>query len=213
MILGLIPARGGSKAIPRKNLRLLAGKPLIAWTIEAARASRRLDRVVVSTEDAEIAAVAQQCGAEVCHRPPRLARDDTPMLQVLQHALERMAAEVVVLLQPTSPIRDPDLIDRCVQRFLETDADSLATGFMCKYVEYGRDVELFGAELQRQDLPGFFYDDGSVYVIRGSLLARGDRYGQRIERMLTDREQNLDIDDEFDWWVAEQVLKRRAGVT
>lgn len=204
MILGVIPARGGSKGIPRKNVRSILGKPLIAWSIEAAKSSRLIDRVVVSTEDEEIANVARQYGAEALMRPPELATDEASTLGVLQHVVATIPSDVIVLLQPTSPVRDPDLVDRCIRQFQETKADSLATGFVCKYTEYGKN------ELRRQDLEGFFYDDGNVYVMRSDLLAAGDRYGSRIERLCIDREQNIDIDDEFDFWLAEQVLRRRA---
>jgi len=206
MILGVIPARGGSKGIPRKNIVPICGKPLIAWTIEAARTSKLMDRFVVSTEDPEIAEVARQCGAEVLDRPPELATDEADTLGVLQHALRIIPADVLVLLQATSPIRDDGLIDQCISRFWETKADSLATGFMCKFVEYGKN------ELRRQDLKGFFYDDGNCYVVKGDLLRSGDRYGKRIERVILDREQNVEIDDDFDLWLAEQVLKRRLGL-
>lgn len=205
MILGVIPARGGSKGIPRKNIKKLCGKPLIAWTIEAAKKSKLLDKYVVSTEDGEIARVAKKYGAEVVPRPPELAKDETPILAVLQDVLKRIDADVVVLLNPTSPIRDPDLIDRCIKRFLDTGADSLATGFICKYKEYGT------CNRRRQDIEGFFYDDGNVYVIKADLIKKGDRFGKKIERIITDKEQNVDIDDEFDFWLAEQVLKKRLG--
>jgi len=205
VILGITPARGGSKGIPRKNLKPIAGRPLLAWTIEAARSSQLLDRYVVSTEDAEIAKVAREMDVEVLDRPAALATDAATTLSVLQHALAQIPAETLVLLQATSPIRDPDLIDRCIRRFLDTKPDSLATGFICKYVEYGKN------ELRRQDIPGFFYDDGNVYVIRADLIRAGERTGTRIERVLLDREQNIDVDDEFDFWLAEQILaKRRA---
>ncbi|MBM4133146.1 MAG: acylneuraminate cytidylyltransferase family protein [Nitrospira sp.] len=203
MILGITPARGGSKGIPRKNLREMHGKPLIAWTIESAKSSKLLDRFVVSTEDAEIAAMARRYGAEVLDRPKDLATDEATTLSVLQQVLTHIPADVVVLLQATSPIRDADLIDRCIARFLETRADSLATGFVCKFTEYGRN------ELRRQDIPGFFYDDGNIYVVKAELLRQGDRYGTHIERMELDREQNVEIDDEFDFWLAEQVLMKR----
>lgn len=203
MILGVIPARGGSKSVPRKNVRLLCGKPLIAWSIEAADASSLLDRYVVSTEDSEIAEIAINYGAQVMDRPQELATDEADTLPVLLHVLEQIEATIVVLLQPTSPIRDTDLIDRCIRKFLETGADSLATGFTCKYVEYGKN------EKRRQDIPGFFYDDGNVYVIRADLIRQGDRYGEHIECVLLDREQNVEIDDEFDFWLSEQVLERR----
>lgn len=203
MILGVTPARGGSKGIPRKNIKVLNGKPLIAWTIEAALASRSLDRYVVSTEDPEIAAVARQYGAEVLDRPAELATDEAMTLDVLQHVVTEIPAETVVLLQATSPIREPGLIDRCLAQFHANKPDSLATGFVCRYVEYGK------GHLRRQEIPGFFYDDGNVYVIRGDLLRKGDRYGNRIDRVLLDREQSIDVDDMFDFWLAEKVLMRR----
>lgn len=203
MVLALIPARGGSKGVPRKNLRTLLGKPLMAWSIEAAKESRLVDTVAVSTEDPEIAAVARRWGAEVIERPPQLATDEADTLPVLQHALQVRCAETLVLLQPTSPVREPGLVDRCIEQFRRANADSLATGFMCKYTEYGKN------DLRRQDTKGFFYDDGNVYVMRASLVLKGDRYGQRIERVMLDREQNIDIDDEFDFWMAEKILERR----
>ncbi len=203
MILGVTPARSGSKGIPRKNIRIIGGKPLIVWSIEAGKASKLLERYVVSTEDPEIAKVALAAGAEVLHRPSELATDEATTLSVLQHTLVDIPADTIVLLQATSPIRDQDLIDRCVSRFLETKADSLATGFVCKYVEYGKN------DLRRQDIPGFFYDDGNIYVMRADFVRRGDRYGRHIERMLLDREHNIEIDDEFDFWLAEQILARR----
>ena len=204
-ILGLIPARGGSKGIPRKNIRPLHGKPLIAWSIEAAKESRLINTIAVSTEDAEIAGVARQFGAEVINRPRELATDEASTIAVIQHALEVMPADVVVLLQPTSPVRDRGLVDRCIRQFLDSEADSLATGFVCTYTEYGSN------ELRRQDIKGFFYDDGNIYVMRGDLVRDGDRYGKRIERVMLDKDQNVDIDDEFDFWMAEQILKRRAA--
>lgn len=206
MILGVTPVRGGSKGVPGKNIRPLCGKPLLAWTIESAKAARLLTRHVVSTEDRDISEVAYACSAEVVDRPKELAADETSTLSVLQHVLSRIPADTVVLLQATSPIRDPGLIDSCIRRFQETGADSLATGFICKYVEYGKSKF---SHSPRQDIKGFFYDDGNVYVIKADLIRAGDRYGRKIERMLIDREQNVDIDDEFDFWLAEQILKRR----
>ncbi len=203
MILGITPARGGSKGIPHKNIKELCGKPLIAWTIEAATQSKLLNRYVVSTEDERIAKISKKYGAETIARPPELATDEASTLSVLQDVLRRINADIIVLLQATSPIRNPGLIDYCIKRFLDKDADSLATGFICKYQEYGTSAR------RRQDISGFFYDDGSVYVIKAHLVRRGDRYGNKIERVITDREQNIEIDDEFDFWLAEQVLKRR----
>lgn len=201
MILGITPARGGSKGIPRKNIRELAGKPLLGWTIEAALASLRIDRYVVSTEDDTIADVARTFGAEVIERPPDLAQDQSDTLPVLQHVLKSFEeAETVVLLQATSPIRSKGLVDECIKRFISTNSDSLATGFNCKYMEYATN------DLPRQEIEGFFYDDGNVYVMRADLVRKGDRYGKRIEKYFVSKEENIDIDDPFDFWVAEKIL-------
>lgn len=207
MVLGVIPARGGSKGIPRKNIHLVAGKPLLLWTVEAGQKAQSLDRLIVSTEDAEIAAIARAADCEVLPRPSRLAEDDTTTLAVLQHVVEIISCDTVVLLQPTSPVRRERLIDLCVERFRQSGCDSLATGFFFKYVEYGKNTSI-----PRQKLPGFFYDDGNVYVIRADSIRRGDRFGRKHERVVLSREESIEIDDPFDLWLVEQVLeKRRSG--
>ena len=206
MILGVIPARGGSKGVPQKNIRLVCGKPLLAWTIEAAQQATLLDRWVVCTEDPEIARIAREYGAEVLNRPPQLATDTTPTLEVLQHVLSKITADIVVLLQPTSPIRSSGLIDRCIRQFQEKQADSLATGFMCKYQEYALDNNL-----RQQDRAGFFYDDGNIYVLRAAMVRGGEQFGENIERVTIDREQNIEVDDFFDLWLVEKVLERRSA--
>ena len=202
MILGITPARGGSKGIPRKNIKMIAGKPLFAWTIEAAKKSKLIDRYVVSTEDEEIARVARDYGAEVLKRPAKLATDRADTLWVLQHAVKVIPCDTLVLLQATSPVRTPGLIDDCIKEFLAKKYDSLATGFICKYKEYGKN------KLRRQDIKGFFYDDGNVYVIKSNLIKKGNRYGRKIGRRVISRWENIEIDDEFDFWMAEMVLKR-----
>jgi len=204
-ILGITPARGGSKSIPKKNIKEICGKPLIAWTIEAAKKSRLLDRYVVSTEDKEIAEISKQYGAEVIDRPPELAIDEATTLSVMQDILNKIDADVVVLLQCTSPVRDDGLIDYCINRFLETKADSLATGFMCQLYEWGT------YSARRQDLGGFFHDDGNVYVIKAELIKRGELWGSKMEKVIIGKEQNFEIDDAFDFWLNEQIIKKRAG--
>lgn len=198
--LGVIPARGGSKGIPRKNIRFLAGRPLMAWTIEAAKRSSRLSRFVVSTEDPEIKRVARRWGADVLDRPSSLATDTANTWDVLKHALTQIPAKAVVLLQPTSPIRREGLIDRCIDFYEKKRADTVATGFICKYKAYGTYTA------RRQDLKGFFYDDGNVYVVQSGLVHQGKRVGRRIGRIPTSREENVEIDDEFDFWLAEKIM-------
>jgi len=198
--LGVIPARGGSKGIPRKNIKPIAGKPLITWSIEAAKKSKLLDRFIVSTEDKEIAKIAKSCKAEVINRPKELATDEATTLSVLQQVLSVIDAETVVILQPTSPIRDDKLIDSCISKYKESKADNLATGFICKFKEYGTYTQ------RRQDLKGFFYDDGNVYVVKADLIREGKLIGKTSQRIATSREENVEIDDEFDFWLAEQIL-------
>ena len=205
MILGVTPARGRSKSIPKKNIKEICGKPLIAWTIEAAKKSKLLDRYVVSTENREIAEISKQYGAEVIDRPPELAIDEATTLSVLQDVLKKIDADVVVLLQCTSPVRDDGLIDYCISRFLETKTDSLATGFICKEYEWGT------YSARRQDLKGFFHNDGNVLITKAELIRKGKLLGNRREKVIIDREQNVDIDDEFDFWLNEQIIKKRLG--
>lgn len=205
MILGLIPARGGSKGVPGKNIKEINGKPLIEWTIESAKKSKRLDRIIVSTDSEEIANVAMECGMEVLMRPDSLASDIASTQDVMVHALKNYPADTVVLLQPTSPYRSEGLIDRCVEAFEKNGYDSLATGFICDYKEYGTNT------LPRQQIQGFFYDDGNVYVIKADSILAGDRYGKKIGQYYTDRYENAEIDDEYDFWLLEQILKEKYG--
>jgi N-acylneuraminate cytidylyltransferase len=147
--------------------------------------------------------VAKYHGAEVLMRSKKLAGDNVPMLPVLQDVVSKIECDVAVLLQTTSPIRDAGLIDSCIKRFLKKKADNLATGFICKYQEYGTYNQ------NRQKLKGFFYDDGNVYVMKASLLKQGRMIGKKVEKVVIDREQNIEIDEPFDFWLAEQVLKKR----
>ena len=203
MILGLIPARGGSKGIPNKNIKKINGKPLIVWTIERAKSSKLLDKVIVSTDSDEIAMIARDAGAEILKRPEYLATDTASTQDVMVHALQKYPADTLVLLQPTSPCRSEGLIDACIEEFLENDYDSLATGWICDYKEYGKNT------LPRQQIEGFFYDDGNVYVIKADNILQGDRYGAKIGHKIISRYENAEIDDEFDFWLLEQILKKQ----
>lgn len=205
MILGLIPARGGSKGIPGKNIKIMHGKPLIVWSIEKGLKSRLIDRLVVSTDSEEIAWIARAAGAEVMMRPVELATDTASTQDVMVHALHHYPADTLVLLQPTSPYRSDGLIDDCIEEFLQGDFDSLATGFICDYKEYGKNT------LPRQQIQGFFYDDGNVYVIKADKILKGDRYGTKIGRKIISRYENAEIDDEYDFWLLEQILKKFEG--
>lgn len=203
MRLAVIPARGGSKGLPGKNTRVLNGKPLIAWSIEAALASELVERVIVSTDSNEIAEIAIRFGAEVLKRPAELATDEATTIAVLEHIAKEIpdAAEIIVL-QPTSPIRDEGLIDTCIRLFEEGGYTNLATGFWCKYQEFGSHNNM-----RRQDYKGFFYDDGNVYVLSRELVLSGQWSGTRPCRHPIDKHMNFEIDDAIDFIILEALMK------
>lgn len=227
-ILALIPARGGSKGLPGKNLRVLAGRPLIAYTIAAAQASRYGLRAVVSTDDPAIARAAAELGAEVPFlRPPDLARDETPTLPVVQHALRHLAAaegyrpDLVVLLQPTSPLREARHIDEAIDLLLAEGAESAISlcpvehsPFWMKTVDERGRVRPFlpGApvHLRRQDLPPVYRPNGAIYITRPEIVLDQNRLlGDDTVAYLMAPEDSVDIDTELDLWLAEMLLQRR----
>lgn len=230
-VLGIITARGGSKGIPGKNLAPLLGRPLLAWTVDAALASRRLSRVVLSTDDEEIAEVGRGLGMEVPFlRPAELARDSTPTLPVLQDVVRRLEAAgdrfgAVFTLQPTNPLRLPSDIDGAVDLLERTGADSVI-GFSAvgdrhparmKVVDDDGRVhdppfaEAFEGQ-PRQQLPRYFLRDGSVYLTRRDVLVeRGSIKGDDCRAWLVPEERALNVDGPFDLWLAGQMLLRLRG--
>lgn len=204
-VLAVIPARGGSKGLPKKNIRMLAGRPLIAWSIAAAKFAKGVDRVAVSTDSDEIAEVAKQWGCEVFPRPASLSTDDATTIAVMEHIVREQApgAQTLVVLQPTSPLRDPGLIDTCLEAYRNGGYDNLATGFWCKYREYGTHNNA-----RRQDYKGFFCDDGNVYILDRSLVLSGRWFGDRIARHEIGKHQNFEIDDSIDFEILERLMAR-----
>ena len=202
MILGVIPARGGSKGIPRKNIKVLHGHPLIAWTIKDARESKLLDKFVVSTEDGEVASIARKYGAQVLTRPQELAGDGVISREVVAHALRILGGDVSVLLQATSPVRRPGLIDKAVTTFRDWGWDSVATGF--PYYIYPP----HGVEHRRQDISQVFVNDGSVIVSKAETILNGSLFGEKAGTLITTRDENVDIDEEYDFWLAEKTIEK-----
>lgn len=225
--LGIIPARGGSKGVPRKNIRPLAGRPLIAYSIAAGLAARRLDRVVVSTDDPEIAEISRGLGADVKMRPAALAADDTPTRDVLQHVVEELAAEgyrpdAVVTLQPTSPLRTAAHIDEAAALFeADAQADSLVSCIEVPHVFHPRSVmrrnesgyltPFLDADqpTRRQDKePVFARNGAAVYITRTNRL-RDYVFGGKLLAFMMDAEFSIDIDTMDDFDAAERVLRSR----
>lgn len=203
MNLAIIPARGGSKGLPGKNIRLLNGKPLIVWSIEAAKKSTRIDRFLVSTDSEEIASIAKANSCEVIMRSPELASDEATTIAVIEDIATKIPEALnFIVLQPTSPLRSKDLIDNCLKEYLSNNYTNLATGFWCKYKEFGSHNNL-----RRQDYKGFFYDDGNVYVLSRSIVEQGKWFGDRICRFENSKIQNFEIDDEIDFKILEMLMK------
>ena len=218
-VLALIPARGGSKGIPRKNLAPLAGRPLLAWTVDAALRSRAVTRTVVSTEDAEIAATARSLGAEVLARPPELTADDTPMQPVVAHALGELGApDVLVLLQPTSPLRRAEHVDEAVELLVATSADSVVSVVEVPHrYRPGSLMALDGERLVRlaDDHAGTRQEKPLVYARNGPamLALRPDRigadlYGGDCRPYVMGARESIDVDEPFDLELAELLLSR-----
>jgi CMP-N,N'-diacetyllegionaminic acid synthase len=226
-ILAIIPARGGSKGLPKKNIRLMCGKPLIAWTIEQAINSRYLDTVYVSTDSEEIAIIARQYGAVIPFmRPAELARDDSPTADAVVHAilqfeLQGKQFDYIVLLEPTSPLRKPDDIDNAIKLIVDTPgADCLVSlgeihmehplivkriqenGFLMPYMPDSQKIH------QRQQADRAYFPYGVVYISKVHAYLK-DRtfYSERTIPYLIDRWQNYEIDDEIDFSIVEQLAR------
>lgn len=228
--MALIPARSGSKGVPGKNIRPLLGKPLIGWTIEAAKRSVYLDRIIVSTDSEKIKKIAQKLGAEVpFRRPAALARDDSSADDVVFHALEWLKREekkqydILILLQPTSPLRRSIHIDEALEKFMKDSwADALISvkevrenpfwmkkigkkGNLVNFLPSGRNTR------RRQDLPVLFVPQGAFFIVKvknfkkkSSFYAKG-----KTTYYLMKEKDSIDIDNLFDFTLAEFLLKSK----
>lgn len=228
-IIALIPARGGSKGIPGKNLVPLAGRPLIVHAIACAQEVPQIDRVVVSTDSEEIAGVARLHGAEAPFlRPEEIARDDTPMMDVLRHALGWLRAEggeisAVVLLQPTSPLRTASSVSGALRVFAEKRADSVVSvvavphnctpGSLLNRGADGRVTAAFPEMAQlvrRQDKPVFYARNGpAVLVLRPEMIDVGRLYSENTFGFEMSRRESIDIDHAEDLEIVEALLERK----
>lgn len=219
-VLGIIPARGGSKAIPRKNLVILGGKPLIAWTCESAMRSN-LDRVIVSTDDEQIAALAISLGVDVpFRRPAELSGDSSATIDAVLHALRTIDEkfDAVMVLQPTSPFRTTQDINECISLLEECTADSVISVVdvgghhpaRMKYLNQGLLVDPPFVESRenqpRQELQPMYIRNGAVYLTRTETLQQGSFKGSRSAAHIMPVERSINIDEPFDLIIAEAVL-------
>lgn len=224
-ILGFVFARGGSKGIPRKNLRLLGGKPLVAHSIEAAVKSSRIERVFISTDDPEIASVAKSYGAEVPFlRPVELARDDSPEWLAWRHAIQSVPLkddDVFVSIPPTSPMRLPSDIDTCVDTLLKSDADVVLTATPARRnphfnmivmdpMGYAHLAASGGTFHTRQSAPHMYDVTTVAYAARPNFIVKAHGlFDGKVRAVLIPPERSLDIDTEMDFKFAEFCLSNK----
>ena len=223
-IVGIIPARGGSKGIPKKNSKLLGGKPLLQYTAEAALASNKLDRLIFSSEDETLIDLAKNLGVEVPFvRPGHLAMDASGSLEVVQHALHFLAEkgenyDAVCLLQVTTPFRNAEMIDKAISTFIEKKTDSLISvqkvphhynpHWVFEASENGT-LQIATGDMKiikrRQELPEAFIRDGAIYITKTDvLLKQNSFFGKTISYLKTDPATHVNIDTLADWERAEK---------
>lgn len=222
-VLAIIPARGGSKGIPRKNIRSLAGKPLIAWTIDEAKKSKYIDRLILSSEDEEIIKVARKYECEVLKRPVELAQDDTPGIEPVIHAINTLEEkyDFVVLLQPTSPLRTVEDIDGCIQHCIMTESPacvSLTEAKQSPYWMYHLDDDMKiksfvqnGERINcRQDLPKVYVLNGAVYVAESRFILNNKSFlTEKTTGYIMSEDNSVDIDMELDFAYCEWLITGR----
>lgn len=207
MILGVIPAREGSKGLKNKNILKLMGKPLVSWSIEFAINEKIFDKIVLSTDSNYIIDIGKKYPIDIDKRPDHLASDTASTISVLEDIIIKYPnAKTIVVLQPTSPIREKGLLIKCLQKFNSKNFTNLATGFNCKILEYGSHNNL-----RRQDYNGFFYDDGNIYILKRDIIKKGLWSGEKPCKFEIDKKMTFEIDDEIDFTIVEALMKKYYG--
>lgn len=230
-ILGIIPARGGSKGVPKKNIKLLGGKPLLQYTSEIALKSKFLEKVVLSSDTDEIIKVGKQLGLEVpFKRPSNLAEDKTPTLPVIKHVLDFYSSigeefDAVCLLQVTSPFRTVDFLDEALYKFINSNSESLVSVQEVPHeynphwsfeVDTTGNLKIATGEKKiisrRQELPVSYHRDGSIYITKTSvIMLQNSLYGNSISFIESVKESYVNIDTFEDWKKAELFLKKETS--
>ena len=221
MILVVIPARGGSKGIPRKNLRLLHGKPLITYAIDVAKSSQYVDDVVVTTDDSQIALIAEKFGASVVRRSEELSTDNVLLDPVIHDAMiqkEKLAFDeydIVITLKPTSPLLKTQTLDKTIEKFEDFSIDSVVTVVDDRHLNWGYDENnkryfpLYIKRVEKELLPKSFKETGAILATRRSFVHEDSRLGTNIDLVELSREESIDIVNKEDWIVAENYLQKK----
>jgi len=228
-ILGLIPARGGSKGIPGKNIKLMGGQPLLKYTIDSAKRSKFLSNLILSSDDSEIIEVAKLLNLEVPFiRPESLSRDSTPSLDVLKHALKFYADQgqtfdAICLLQPTTPFRKEGLIDEAINTFIKKEYDSVISvreipsdfNPHWAFEDHAGTLKIATGEVapitRRQELPKAYHRDGAIYLTKAEVILNSNSLlGNKIGFIDTTDQEYVNLDTMEDWKMAEEILKKRS---
>lgn len=215
-IVALVPLRGGSKSIPYKNIKEMAGKPLCYWVLKAATGSKYIDEVWVSTEDKKIKEVVLSfgLGVKVIDRPPELARDESSTESVMLHFAKEVDFEVLNLIQATSPSTTSEDLDKAIEQFFAEGDDSLLSGVLYKkffWTPNGKPLNYdYLKRPRRQDFSGVVHENGAFYLTKKDILLKNqNRLGGKIGIFLLPEDKAVDIDEPADWPIAEEKLKSR----
>jgi len=216
-ILVVIPARGGSKGIPRKNIRLLNGKPLISYGIKNALNSKHSLDVVVTTDDEEIERISKMYGAKIVNRPKELADDKTTLDPVIYHALKEMEREkkydIVITMQPTSPLLTSETLDKAIDYFLENDFDSVISVVNRPHLSWtekeGKIIKNYAERLNRQFLPKNLLETGAFFISRRKVVTENSRLGENVSIYEVQEKESIDVDSPQDWWICEKELSKK----
>lgn len=218
--LAIIPARGGSKRLPRKNVLNLCGKPLIVWSIEAGLKSKYIDKVLVSSDDEEILKVAKTYNADIIQRPEQLSSDTSTTFDAIKHAIDNYEQyEYIVLLQPTSPLRTSQHIDEAIKLLEEKNADAVVSicevehsPLWCNTIDESMDMSNFLSDsiknVRSQDLPTYYRINGAIYIIKTKILLKEKTFfpSKNIFAYKMSKLDSIDIDDKIDFLIAQTIL-------
>lgn len=218
-ILTVIPARGGSKGIPRKNIRLMKNKPLISYSIQTAINSNYDMDVVVSTDDDEIARIAEIYGAKIIYRTPELSTDIVTLDPVIYDALIQMENnintkyDIVITMQPTSPLLTTNTLDNAIQQFIEGNCDTLLSAINKPHLAWteknGKNIPLYSKRLNRQYLPKNLVETGAFFISKRYCVNETSRFGEKVSVFEIPEKEAIDIDTAQDWWIAEKELNKK----
>ena len=218
-ILAVIPARGGSKGIPKKNIRLMYGKPLISYSINNAKNSHYITDVFVTTDSDEIAEVAEEYGAEVIKRDESLSSDLVTLDPVIYHAkncaekIKNKKYDVVVTLQPTSPLLKVATLDNAIEYFIKGNFDTVISVINKPHLSWGKKenkiVPLYKERKNRQELPPQYFETGAFLIAKSDAVKNNTRIGENVSVFEVPEEESIDIDDKNDWLLTENIMKRK----